>query len=170
MFAAALLLSASAAAAPACTSVDKGNAAALATRANDIRNDDGIYKFLVKANGSPGLCKGSIVTAAAQVDGWVEFTWPDRSVLQTQFMAPEIFKLRYSRAAGLRQPSELLAAFREYAAGRGISINWDVPHKEAQGDGEVVEYRDNDPGMNGVVRLTYDKDRRFVSISLSIAP
>lgn len=176
MFAVAFLLATGAAAAPsamaplACASVDKGSIGALAARASAIRADNGIYQFLAQSNGAPGHCRGSIVTTAAQVDGWVEFTWPDRSVFQTQFMAPEIFKVRYSRAAGLRKPSEVLAAFREYAAAKGLRINWDVAHKEAQGDGEVIEYRDDDPGLNGLVRLTYDRDRRFVSISLSIAP
>ena len=176
MFVAAFLLSTNAGAAtsalpkPVCLSVDKGHSGALSARARAIVTDDGIYTFLAQSNSAPGHCRGSIVAVSDQVDGWIEFTWSDQSVFQTQFMAPEMFKVRYSRAAGLRRPSEVLAAFRDYAAAKGLKINWQTAHKETQGDGEVIEYRDNDPGTNGLVRLTYDKDRRFVSIALSMAP
>jgi hypothetical protein len=32
------------------------------------------------------------------------------------------------------------------------------------------EYQDPDPGLNGIARLSYDKNGRLVSVSLSTAP
>ena len=85
-------------------------------------------------------------------------------------MLPEIFVVRYSRLKGVKRADEAIAALRDYAQQRGLRVDWSSPYPEKEGGKRIVEYRDPDPGVNGIVRLSYDQRNRLVAVSLSSAP
>jgi YD repeat-containing protein len=137
---------------------------------DDTRTGDGFYRQLVGWKGSPSACKGSVGKGPSEGESRLELSWPDGSTFGQSFMLPEIFVVRYSSPKGLARTDEIIATFREYAGGRGLRVDWASPYTENKGDTRVIEYRDPDPGVNGIVRFTYDQQDRLVAVSLSLAP
>lgn len=153
-----------------CASVRGSSEAELRERLEDVRMHDGFYRRLVTWKGSPSACKGSVGRGAASEESRLAFSWPDGSTFERSFMLPEIFVVRYSRPKGLKRADEAIAVLRDYAQQRGLRVDWASPHPENEGGKRIVEYRDPDPGVNGIVRLTYDRRGRLVAVSLSSAP
>lgn len=149
-----------------CAVVKGGSATVLAAAAGAVRSDDKFFRFLTQRYGAPSACRGSGQSAG---EGWVAFTWPDKSVFKTESMPPEIFIASYSRPQGVRDKA-VVAAFRSYAAARGMRINWDAPQIERGDSGRVEEFQDPDPGRNGIARLMYSPAGLLVGLSLSSAP
>ncbi|MCC2962850.1 hypothetical protein LK540_20670 [Massilia sp. IC2-278] len=58
---------------------------------------------------------------------------------------------------------------RAYADKRGLHIDWTAPYHLHEDGARIVEYRDKDPGVNGIARLTYAR-HTLVAVSLSVAP
>ena len=149
-----------------CSVVKGGSATALAAAEGAVRRDDRLFRFLKQRYGAPSACRGSGQFAG---EGWVEFTWPDKAVFKTEWMEPEISIASYSRPQGLRDKA-VVAAFRSYAAARGMRINWDAPRIEHGDSGRVEEFQAPDPGRNGIARLMYSPAGQLVGLSLSSAP
>lgn len=91
-------------------------------------------------------------------------------MFERSFTLPELFVIRYSRPKGLMRADEVIAALHEYAGRLGLRVDWTSPSQENEGNTRVVEYRDPTAGMNGIVRLAYDRQNRLVAVSLSVAP
>ncbi len=145
-----------------------GSPAALASFAQSVRMNDKFYRFLRTRYGVPVGCKGS--GELADGEDWVEFTWSGHAVFRVEFMQPEVFIARFSHAKGVRDPEEMVAALRAYAAERGMHINWDAALVEHTESGRIEEFQDPDLGRNGIVRLTYSRAGVLVAFSLSSAP
>lgn len=153
-----------------CTTAQGSPKVELLKRLDDTRKSDGFYRQLVKWKGPPSACKGSVGTGPAEGESRLEFSWPDGSTFERSFMLPEIFVVRYSRSKGLAHADEVIATLREYAGQHGLHVDWASPHPENEGGIRIIEYRDPDPGVNGIVRFVYDQQDRLVAVSLSLAP
>jgi hypothetical protein len=137
---------------------------------DELRLRDSFYRRLIAWKGPPAACKGRFGKGPTQGESRLEFSWSDGSTFERSFMLPEIFVVRYGRPRGLTHADELIAAWRDYADGRGLRVDWTSPHPESEGGKRIVEYRDPDSGVNGIVRFTYDRQDRLVAVSLSTAP
>lgn len=113
--------------------------------------------------------QGKVGKGPAQGESRLEFSWPDGSTFEHAFMLPETFVVRYSRPTGLARADELTATLRDYAQLSGLRVDWASPYAESEGGKRIIEYRDTDPGVNGIVRFTYEGQDRLVAVSLSIA-
>jgi hypothetical protein len=153
-----------------CAAAPGSSRAELRGHLDEVRRRDSFYRRLIAWKGPPSACSGSLGKGPSQGESRLEFSWPDGSTFERSFMLPEIFVVRYGRPRGLTRADELIAAWRDYADGRGLRVDWASPHPESEGGKRIVEYRDPDPGVNGIVRFTYDRRDRLVAVSLSAAP
>jgi hypothetical protein len=144
----------------------------LAKLANATRTDDRFYRQLVTWHGQPSACKGSVGKGEDEGESRLELTWPDGSTFEQSSMLPETSIVRYSNADGLARADEIIAAVRDYAARWGLHIDWTSPHQQEEAEvagTRVTEYLEPDAGVNGIARLTYDRQQRLVAVSLSMA-
>lgn len=152
---------------------DGGSPAALAALAADIRSGDTFYRYLAARKGAPSVCRGKAGAAEGAADqaaqSWLAFSWPDGSRFERTVLPPEISIMRYARARGLPDAKEAAAQLRAYADKRGLHIDWTAPYHLHEDGARIVEYRDKDPGVNGIARLTYAR-HTLVAVSLSVAP
>ena len=139
-------------------------------RLDDIRKSDGFYRQVVKWKGPPSTCKGTVGKGPDEGESRLVLSWPDGSTFERSFMLPEIFVVRYGRSKGLARADEVIATTREYAGQHGLHVDWTLPHPENEGGIRIIEYRDPDPGVNGIVRFAYDRQDLLISVSLSLAP
>lgn len=150
-----------------------GSPAALAALAADVRSGDTFYRYLAARKGAPSVCRGKAGAAEDAADqaeeSWLAFSWPDGSRFERTRLPPEISIMRYARAGGLPDAKGAAAQLRAYADKRGLRIDWTAPYHLREGGARIVEYRDKDPGVNGIARLTYAQ-HRLVAVSLSAAP
>lgn len=150
-----------------------GSVAALAALAADIRSGDTFYRYLAARKGAPSVCRGKAGAAAGAADqaaqSWLAFSWPDGSRFEKTRLPPEISIMRYTRAGGLPDADGAAAQLRAYAGKRGLHIDWTAPYHLHEDGARIVEYRDKDPGVNGIARLTYAR-HTLVAVSLSVAP
>lgn len=153
-----------------CLAAQGSSATELRARLDDTRMRDDFYRRLIAWKGPPLACKGNVGTGTAKGESRLEFFWPDGSAFERSFMLPEIFLVRYSRSEGLTHAGQVVAALRDYADQRGLRVDWALPHPENEGGKRIIEYRDPDPGVNGIVRFVYDQQDRLVAVSLSSAP
>lgn len=153
-----------------CVAAQGSSRAELRERVDDVRLRDDFYRRLVAWKGPPSACKGSVGKGPAKEESRLAFSWPDGSTFERSFMLPEIFVVRYSRPKGLMHANRVITALRDYADQRGLRVDWTSPHPENEGGKRIIEYRDPDPGVNGIVRLAYDRKDRLVAVSLSSAP
>lgn len=149
---------------------DGGSPVALAA---DIRSGDTFYRYLAARKGAPSACRGKAGVAEGAADhaaqSWVAFSWPDGSRFERTVLPPEISIMRYARARGLPHAKEAAAQLRAYADKRGLHVDWTTPYYLHEDGARIVEYRDKDPGVNGIARLTYAR-HTLVAVSLSVAP
>jgi hypothetical protein len=153
-----------------CVAAQGSSKTELLKHLDDARRSDGFYRQLVASKGTPSACKGSAGKGPTEGESRLELSWPDGSTFERSFMLPEVFVVRYSRPKGLAHADEVIASLRAYARQRGLRVDWASPHPEHEGGTRIVEYRDPDPGVNGIVRFAYDHRDRLVAVSLSIAP
>lgn len=153
-----------------CAAAPGSSPVELRKRLDDIRTNDAFYRQLVAWKGAPSACQGSVGSGPEVQESRLALSWPDGSSFEQTFTLPEIFVLRYRRPEGLGRAAEVVAALRAYAAQRGLDVDWTSPHADNEGGTHIVEYRDPAPGVNGIVRLFYDRQQRLVTVSLSLAP
>jgi len=150
-----------------------GSPTALAALAADIRSGDSFYRYLAASKGAPSMCRGKAGAAGdapgQAAESWLAFSWPDGSRFEKTHLSPEISVMRYGRAGGLPDAGEAAAQLRAYADKRGLHIDWTTPYHLHEDGARIVEYRDKDPGVNGIARLTYAR-HTLVAVSLSVAP
>ena len=154
---------------PRCVPEQGTASAELAALAGATRTDDSFYRQLVKWQGPPSACKGSVGKGEAQGESSLTFTWPDGSTFEQSSLLPETSVVRYSNVHGLARADEITAAFRDYAARQGLHIDWTSPHQETESGERVSRFDDPAPGVNGIARFSYDRQQRLIGVSLSIA-
>lgn len=153
-----------------CVAAPGSSESELRKHLDEVRGTDSFYRQLVAWKGRPSACRGSAGLGPDAQESRLEFSWPDGSSFEQSFTEPEIFVLRYARPAGLERAGAVVAALRAYAVRRGLRVDWNLPQQERVGATRIVEYRDPDPGVNGIVRLFHDRRGRLVAVSLSLAP
>lgn len=135
-----------------------GPPAALAALAADIRSGDSVYRYLTAHKGAPSMCRGKAGAAEGgpgpAAESWLVFSWPDGSRFEKTHLPPEILVMRYGRQDGLPDAGEAAAQLRAYADKRELHIDWTAPYHLREDGARIVEYRDKDPGVNGIARLT----------------
>jgi len=129
--------------------------------------DDGFYQQVVHWQGLPASCKGSAGQGDTDGESRLALAWRDGSTFEQASLLPETSIIRYGRPAGLAHADEVIAALHAYAAGRGLHVDWASPHRADEGGARIIEYQD--PGVNGIARLSYDRRGRLVAVSLGIA-
>jgi hypothetical protein len=131
---------------------------------------DKLHAFLVRKLGKPSTCKASAIGEDDQLRKSVVFRWHDGTTLLASQSPPEISETVVRSPHDLSRISGLHEALREAATDKGLAIEWSAPVKTPRRGLVEWEYQDPDPGVNGIARLSYDKNGRLVSVSLSTAP
>ena len=138
--------------------------------AERVNQYDGLLRFAIEAAGDPVTCEG---TVTADFDGRsfgvIVFGFEDGTSFEFETMPPEISLVTLRAPEGFRDPEEVLAALRSYAAGRGLSIDWGTPERSEDGHEVTEQFWDPAPGLNASASVIRTGGV-LVAVRIALAP
>ncbi|NNF14882.1 MAG: hypothetical protein HKN72_16765 [Gemmatimonadetes bacterium] len=138
--------------------------------AERVRAYDGLYGFAVASLGEPTECEGMVTTEFdGAAFGVVRYGFASGVTFELETMPPSVSIVILRAPNGFEDAAAVVRAVREYASGRGLSIDWTAPERTSDETGVTEQFWDPDPGLNGSVSLTR-AEGVLVTVRVSMAP
>lgn len=135
-----------------------------------VRTYDDLLAFAVARFGEPTECEGAVTSEFdGSHFGLVRFDFAGGQTFALETTPPAVSIVTLGAVRGFDDSEGVVEAVRQYAAGRGLSIDWDEPEPGSSDEGETEQFWDPDPGLNASVTLTR-VDGRLVAVRVSMAP
>lgn len=130
---------------------------------------DDLAQYARRVYGDPVACDGAV---SDEFDGLkfgrVTLSFGAGISMEVQTMPPETSLVTLRSDDGFTDGEGVEALLRDYAARRGLSIDWSTPEITTEGDQEVRTFWDPEPGLNASAALIF-RDTRLVGVRLSLA-
>lgn len=164
----AALLATVAAAAPPCDDPDADPW--IGEISQVVLSSDALAGFAVETFGAPVACEGVVTSRFDDRPfGTLTLRFAEGETFTFETMPPRVTIATLRSPEGFGRPDEVLEAFRDYAAGLGLSIVWDNPSVRSDGIEATEQFWDPDPGLNASASVVRIKDD-LVEVRLSKAP
>ena len=119
---------------------------------------DGLARLAAQSYGAPLTCEGD---RTSEFDGaWfgnVRLTFESDVTLEVSTMPPESSVVILRSPTGFANEERIREALVDYAADRGLAVEWSTPEITSNGDDVVHTYWDPDPGLNASASLVYSR-------------